>query len=133
MPRIGPLRNKTVLLVRDHEIRFLSGVLAPSRFLRESLSQYLSRVAYMYNLEAEDLHIINDQGERLLEWIDCEGSKCQTSCFVCISVQRRIEGHRRGKLVTIRMLVRIRAVHAIMPIVHGRCLEIDHGGRLVFQ
>ena len=92
MPRIGPLRNKTVLLVRDHEIRFLSGVLAPSRFLRESLSQYLSRVAYMRDLEAEDLRIITEQGERLLEWRDCGDSKCQRSCLVCIPVQRSIEG-----------------------------------------
>ena len=92
MPRIGPLRSKTVLLVRDHEIRFMSGDLAPSRFLRESLSQYLSRVANMRDLEAEDLRIITEQGERLLEWIDCEDSKCQRSCFVCISVQRSIEG-----------------------------------------
>ena len=92
MPRIGPLRNKTVLLVRDHEIRFLSGVLAPIRFLRESLSQYLSRVANMHDLEAEDLRIITEQGERLLEWRDCGDSKCQRSCFVCISVQRSIEG-----------------------------------------
>ena len=28
---------------------------------------------------------------QLLGWIDCEGSKCQLSCFVCISVQRSIE------------------------------------------
>ena len=92
MPRIRRLRNKTIILVTDHKIRFLSGGLAPIRFLRGNLSQYLSRVAYMYNLEAEDLHIIHDQGERLLEWTDCEGSKCQISCFVCISVQRSIEG-----------------------------------------
>ena len=63
MPRISPLRNKTIILVRDHEICFLSGGLAPIRFLRESLSQYLSRVAYMRDLEAEDLRIITEQGE----------------------------------------------------------------------
>ena len=91
MPR-RPLRNKTIILVRDHEICFLSGGLAPIRFVGESLSQYISRVAHIYKLEPEDLHIISEQGERLLEWIDCEGSKCQIRSFVCISVQRSIEG-----------------------------------------
>ena len=91
MPR-RPLRNKTIILVRDHEICFLSGGLAPIRFVGESLSQYISRVAHIYKLEPEDLHIISEQGERLLEWIDREGSKCQIRSFVCISVQRSIEG-----------------------------------------
>ena len=91
MPR-RPLRNKTIILVRDHEICFLSGGLAPIRFVGESLSQYISRVAHIYKLEPEDLHIISEQGERLLEWIDREGGKCQIRSFVCISVQRSIEG-----------------------------------------
>ena len=98
MPRIGPLRNKVVLLVRDHEIRFMSGDPAPNRFLGESLGRYLSRVARMRGLEAGDLRIITEEGEGLLEWRDSGDSKCHGGCLLCISVQRSIEGRIYNRL-----------------------------------
>ena len=52
------MTDKTVLLVRDRGIRFMSGDLAPSRFLWESLGRYLRRVADMRDLEAQDLRIV---------------------------------------------------------------------------